>query len=207
MRVALTGGIASGKSFCLARFRELGAVTVDADALARQVVTPGSAALTAIVSRFGRAVLQADGSLDRAALGAVVFADADARRDLEAIVHPAVYARLQAWFETAEGAAPSSPPVAIAEIPLLYETGREGEFDAVVVAACDEPTQIARLQARDGVSADEARRRLAAQWPIEDKRRRAGHVIDTSGSEEDTRQAVDRVWRALLDARDGPSGR
>jgi len=207
MRVALTGGIASGKSLCLARFRELGAVTIDADTLAREVVEPGSPALDAIVSRFGRAILQPDGSLDRAALGAIVFADADARRDLEAIVHPAVYARVRAWFDTVEHADPADRPVAIAEIPLLYETGREDEFDAVVVAACDEATQVARLTARDGVSIDEARRRLAAQWPIDAKRHRADHVIDTSGSEEDTRQAVDRVWRALRDGREGPSGR
>src|SRR5215471_9486265 len=115
-RVALTGGIATGKSYCLARFAELGAATIDADLLAREAVAPGSAGLKAVADRFGAGVLAADGSLDRAALGRIVFADPKARAALEAIVHPEVYRRIQEWYANL----PSGTPVAIADIPLVF---------------------------------------------------------------------------------------
>jgi dephospho-CoA kinase len=199
LRVALTGGIATGKSVCLRRFAELGAPVIDADALARDAVATGTPALAKVVERFGPSVLRTDGSLDRAALGQVVFADAGARADLERIVHPIVYDAIARWFDDrqADTAAGRVSHVAVADIPLLYETGHEPRFDRVVVAACRADQQVDRLVARDGLTEDEARQRLAAQWPIERKRAMADLVIDTSGSLADTRNNVDCVWALL----------
>lgn len=197
LRVALTGGIATGKSYCLARFAEAGAPTIDADILARQAVAPGTAGFDAVRSRFGAAVVTADGTLDREALGRVVFSDQDSRRVLEAIVHPAVWAAIGRWFDTV--ARGGQHRVAIADIPLLYETGHEGDFDAVVVASCTPDQQIARLIARAKLSREDAARRIAAQLPVADKARRAGYVIDTSGSLEETDAQVRQVWTQLRD--------
>jgi dephospho-CoA kinase len=197
-RVALTGGIATGKSYCLGRFAEAGAATIDADALARQAVAPGTAGFRAVVARFGAAIVLPDGSLDRASLGSLVFADLNARRSLESIVHPAVYGAIERWFETTAKTARAA--VAMADIPLLFETGHEREFDDVIVTACPAAMQLARLLARDGLAEDEARRRLASQWPIDEKRARADYVIDTSGSFADTDDQVRVVWGKLTGA-------
>jgi dephospho-CoA kinase len=193
--VALTGGIATGKSYVRARLAQRGVPTIDADVVARQVVEPGTPALAAIVARFGRGVLDAAGALDRAALGSIVFSDAAARRDLEAIVHPAVYRAIGDWLDRLERSAEAM--LAVADIPLLFETGREGDFEVVVVAACDQETQLARLMTRDRISEPEARRRLAAQWPIAEKVRRADLLIDTGGTFEETDRHVGEVLEAL----------
>jgi dephospho-CoA kinase len=188
LRVALTGGIATGKSYCLARFAALGVPTIDADALARDAVAPGSSGLAAIAARFGAALLTADGSLDRPALGRIVFADAKARAALEAIVHPEVYRRIREWFANL----PAPTRVAIADIPLVFETGHNHDFDEVVVAACDSEEQVRRVMARDNLTDAEARARLAAQWPIEEKVKRANRVIWTDrGFAETDRQVAD----------------
>src|SRR3954464_11026328 len=168
-RIALTGGIATGKSHVRAAFEALGVPTIDADVLARQAVAPGTPGLAAVVRRFGADVLNVTGALDRRALASIVFADAAARRDLEAIIHPAVQRAIDEWFTTIDRGA---HPFALADIPLLYETGRQGAFDAVIVVACEPETQVRRLMARDAVSESQARQRLAAQLPIEDKIRR-----------------------------------
>jgi dephospho-CoA kinase len=194
IRVALTGGIATGKSHCAARFAAKGLPVVDADQLAREVVRPGTPGLAAIVKRFGGGVLRADGALDRARLGEIVFADEPGRRDLEAIVHPAVYTAIEGWLRRAEV---SGAPLAIADIPLLYETGRDRDFDRVIVVACAPATQAARQMARDGLTEQEARRRLAAQMPIEEKVRRADLVIRTDGTFEETDRQVDEVLNGL----------
>jgi dephospho-CoA kinase len=191
--VALTGGIATGKSYCLERFTRLGAITISADRLARDAVVPGSIGLAAVVERFGPSMLGDDGTLNRAALASIVFADADARRELESIVHPHVYRAIRDW---AAGDHPAGS-VLIADIPLLYETGREADFDKVVVAACRADQQLARLMARDGISDAEARRRLASQLPIDEKARRADYVIDTSGTFADTDRGIQFVWDRL----------
>ena len=196
LRVALTGGIATGKTYCLGRFSTLGLPVVDADQLARSAVEAGSPALFAIARRFGPGVVSKSGALDRPALAAIVFADERARRDLEGIVHPEVYRRITAWARELE--ATGRHPVAIADIPLLFETGHEHEFDRVVVVACAPETQLTRLRARDGMSEAEARRRLAAQWPIARKVERASYVIRTDGTFEDTDAQVDRIHNALL---------
>jgi dephospho-CoA kinase len=195
LRVALTGGIATGKSYCVRRLRSLGAPVLDADVLAREAVAPGTAGLQAVAARFGPGVIRPDGSLDRAALGRIVFADPDARRDLEAIIHPEVRRATGRWFD--DLAAAGAVAVAIADIPLLFEASREADFDRIVVVACRPEQQLQRLIARDRLSIDEARQRIAAQMPIDEKRARADDVIDTSGTEADTDRQVDDLWKRL----------
>jgi len=196
LRVALTGGIATGKSYCLQRFVELGAATIDADALARDAVAPGSPGLRAIAGRFGEGVLSPDGTLDRPALGRLVFADTKARAALEAIVHPEVYRRIRDWFPNV----PARTRVAIADIPLVFETGHHHDFDRVIVAACDPEEQVRRVMARDGLPEPDARARLAAQWPIAEKVARASHVIWTDRGFAETDRQVAHVYNALLTA-------
>ena len=205
LRVALTGGIATGKSHCLARFAQLGAPTIDADAIAHSLVEPGTPALSAIVARFGAAILLPDGHLDRAGLGRLVFADPAARRDLEHILHPAVYDAIETWFRTSEAfttpphprTGRSIPRAGIADIPLLFETGREKDFDRVVVTTCRPEQQMARLMTRGGLDQEEVRQRLAAQLPLAEKARRADLVIDTSGTRAETDRQVEAVWDAI----------
>ena len=195
LRVALTGGIGTGKSHVRARFEALGAPTIDSDVLARQAVAPGSAGLRDVVRRFGDRVLDAESSLDRRKLGAIVFSDAAARRDLEAIVHPFVRSETERWFADL---ARRGAPLGIADVPLLYEVGLDREFDVVVVAACDPATQLARVMTRDRVSEEAARQRIAAQLPIEEKVRRADYVVSTEGSVDETDRRVEEVYRALM---------
>ncbi len=195
LKVALTGGIATGKSYCVARFAASGIPVVDADRLARDVAGPGSPVLDAVVRRFGADVLTPAGELDRFRLAAIVFRDADARRDLESIVHPEVYRRIKAW--SAELEARARHGIAMADIPLLYETGHDGEFDRVIVVACAPEIQIRRLRDRDGLSEEDARRRLSAQWPIGEKAKRADYVIRTGGTFEETDRQIEQVVEAL----------
>ena len=145
--MALTGGIATGKSHVRARFESLGIPTVDADILARDAVAPGSAGLAAVVHRFGTEVCDADGTLNRRKVGAIVFRDPQARRDLEQIVHPYVREMTERWFASLD---PQRVPFAVADIPLLFEGRREADFEAVIVTACEPATQLNRLMARDG---------------------------------------------------------
>ena len=194
-RVALTGGIATGKSHVRAQFEALGVPTIDADQLARDAVAPGTAGLAAVVQRFGRGILEASGALDRRKLASLVFSDDAARRDLEAIIHPEVRRLVDEWFASLD---PRAHAVAIADIPLLYEVGREKDFDVVIVIACDPETQVRRVVARDHVTEAEARQRLAAQMPIEEKVRRADFVIRSDGSIEETNQQVRGAFKALV---------
>ena len=193
LQAALTGGIATGKSYCLARFEELGVPTVDADRLARLAVAPGSPGLAAVAERFGPSILRGDGTLDRAALASVIFADRGARADLEAIIHPDVYRRIREWFARL----PPSTPAAIADIPLLFETGHQHDFDRVIVCACSPREQLRRLMERDRLSESDAKARLDAQWPIEEKVRRADFVVRTDGSFSETDAQVRAVFDAL----------
>lgn len=195
-RVALTGGIATGKSHVLAVFTALGVPTIDADILAREAVAPGTTGFEAVKARFGPSILDPTGALDRRKLGDIVFADAQARRDLEAIIHPAVVAAIDRWFTGLEGAAAG---FAIADIPLLFETGREHQYDIIVVTACELQTQIRRLIARDRVTDTEARQRISAQLPIEEKARRADYVIRTDGMVAETNAQVHAVYQRLSD--------
>ena len=193
VRVALTGGIATGKSFCVGRFAALGAAVIDADRLAREAVAPGSPGLAAVAERFGAAVLMADGALDRGALGRLVFADAAARADLEAIIHPRVYRAIRDWAANL----PRGTRIAMADIPLLFETGHVHDFDKVVVCACSAAEQLRRLMARDRLPEQDARARLAAQWPIDEKVARADYVVRTDGSFAETDAQIKAVFDAL----------
>lgn len=194
LRVALTGGIGTGKSYCLQRLAVLGAATIDADVLAREAVAPGSAGLAAVAERFGAAMLLPDGTVDRPALGRLVFADPRARAALEAIIHPEVRRRVRDWLANLGG----DVAVAVADIPLLYETGQNHDFDRVLVAACSPDEQLRRVMARDGLSAADARARLAAQWPIAEKVRRAGDVVWTDRTFADTDRQLRMIYQRLI---------
>src|SRR5205814_4231597 len=194
LKVALTGGIATGKSHVLDEFRKRGVPCLDADVLAHGVEAPGTEATQAIAARFGD-VLAADGAVDRRKLAPIVFADPAARRDLEAIVHPAVYRAIAAGLRGFQLL--GSPPLAVVDIPLLYETGHEKDFDRVIVTVCSPDVQIARLVGR-GMAEAEARQRLAAQWPTDAKAKRADFVIKTDGSFEETNRQVEDVYRVLI---------
>ena len=189
--IGLTGGIATGKTTVARLLGAHGATVVDADVLAREVVEPGQPALAEIVAEFGPDVVGADGRIDRAALGALVFAEPERRRRLEAITHP----RIQALMgERILAALAADAPLVVADVPLLFENGRAELFEGVMVVWCDAATELARLMARDGLSREDAKRRLAAQMPVDEKRRRATWVIDNSGSEVATAEQVDSWW-------------
>lgn len=194
IRVALTGGIGTGKSYVRRRLESLGVPTIDADQLAREALAPATPGLAAVVTRFGPGVLDGHGRLDRRALAAVVFSDAGARHDLEALVHPAVRRAIDSWFDTLN---PATTPYAVADIPLLYETGRDRDFPTVVVVACAPAVQLTRVVERDGMTVDDARRRIAAQLPIEEKAARADRVVRTDGTFGDTDAQVDRLHQQL----------
>ena len=193
LRVVLTGGIATGKSYCLARFAALRVPVIDADALAREAVAPGTAGLKAVAARFGPGVLKPDGSLDRPALGRIVFADPRARAALEAIVHPEVYRRIQEWFANLRVAS----RFAVADIPLVLETGHNHDFDRVIVAACSPEEQVRRVMARDHLDESQALARIAAQWPITDKVDRADRVIWTDRGFAETDRQVRDMYQLL----------
>jgi dephospho-CoA kinase len=192
MRVGLTGGVASGKSSVAAVLAELGAVLIDADKLAREVVAPGTDGLRRVVDEFGPGMLTADGSLDRPALGAVVFGDEPARRRLEAIIHPLVRARAHEL----EAAAPDGA-VEVHDIPLLVETGQADRFDVVLVVDVPVPTQIARMVEQRGLAPEEAAARVAAQATREQRLAAATYVIDNTGTLEDLRERVTEVFEKL----------
>ncbi|PPG54835.1 dephospho-CoA kinase [Rathayibacter sp. AY1E9] len=193
--VALTGGIASGKSTVARRLAEHGAVVVDADVLAREVVEPGEPALAAIAERFGPSVIRADGALDRPALGAIVFSDAAARADLNAITHPAVTLRSQRLFAEAAEADPDA--VVVYDVPLLAEGRGAGEFDEVVVVHAPQHLRIERLVALRALTEEEARARVSSQASDEERLALADVVIDSSGTLEETLARTDALWERL----------
>lgn len=192
--VGLTGNIASGKSTVAKLFAARGAAVVDADQLAREVCARGSVALEAITDRFGAKVLSRDGELDRRELGRIIFADAGARAELEAIMHPAI--RTLSTKRFGELAA-AGARVIVYEAALLIEAGREGDVDRLVVVTADDTVRLHRVIARDGLAEGAARARLAAQMPQAEKARRADVVIDNSGDLAALTQRVDGVWREL----------
>lgn len=192
LRVGLTGGIATGKSSVSTLLRELGAVVIDADALAREVVARGTPGLERVVAAFGSGLLTTAGDLDRPAMGALVFADAEARRRLEAIVHPLVFERI---VELETGAPDGA--IVVHDIPLLAESGRAETFDAVVVVHAPEEVQVERMLRDRGWTEEEARSRIAAQASAEDRLGIATYVIDNTGTREDLRDRVTEVFGEL----------
>jgi dephospho-CoA kinase len=193
--VGLTGGIATGKSTVSEMLRRLGCVIIDADVLAREVVAPGEPALAEIVREFGPAVLQPDGTLDRKALGAIVFGDADRRRRLEAIAHPAIRARFAARLAALE--AEGFDGIVVFDAAVIVESGGHRMLDRLIVVVTDEATELGRLVARDGIDLAEARRKIASQMPLTEKAKLADHVIDNSGDRAATEAQVRRVHAAL----------
>lgn len=199
--VALTGGIASGKSTIARRLAELGAVVVDADAVVRELQQPGEAVLAEIVAAFGDRLLLPDGSLDRAALGGLVFHDDDARRRLNAIVHPAVAAESSRRFRAAFAADPAA--VVVYDVPLLVEARGDDEWDLVVVASAPDETRIRRLVALRGMREADARARVSSQASDERRRAIADVVIETDGALASTVAQVDALWDRLASGRVG----
>jgi dephospho-CoA kinase len=188
LRIGLTGGIGSGKSTVSALLTARGAVVIDADRIAREVVEPGTPGLAAVVEAFGGGVVGPDGALDRPALAAIVFADPAARRRLDGIVHPLVRARA---VELAAAAPPDA--VVVNDVPLLVETGQAGSYDLVLVVEADPEVRVRRLVDR-GLTEDDARARIAAQATDEQRRAVADVVLDNSGSREELAAQVDRFW-------------
>jgi dephospho-CoA kinase len=193
--IGLTGGIAAGKTVVADRLAELGAVRIDADRLAREVVEPGTPALAEIAQRFGAGVIRDDGSLDRPALGAVIFQDPDARRDLEAITHPAVRALSARRMAEAGEADPDA--IVVYDIPLLVESGRVDEFDRIVVVHAPREERIRRLIELRGMPRAEAERRIASQASDEDRLAVADDVVDSGVSLASTLEQTDRLWANL----------
>jgi dephospho-CoA kinase len=198
--IALTGGIASGKSTVAARLAEHGAVVVDADRLAREVVEPGEPALAAIVDRFGASVIQDDGNLDRAALGSIVFADERARRDLNAITHPAVWRRALQLFADAEHRDPNA--VVVYDVPLLVEAAddRPMRFDLIVVVHAPKDVRVRRLVEIRGIAPQDAVARVNAQASDDERLSVADVVIDATGSMQHTIDQADALWERLVDS-------
>lgn len=192
IRVGLTGGIASGKSLVSTYFTELGAVLIDYDELARRVVEPGSKALGAIVREFGSQVLNADGSLNRAKLGELVFSDQCALKKLNAITHPAI----RKAAKKIDRSVPASS-VVIHEVPLLIETDEPEEFDAIIVVDVPEAIQLSRLQSRTGFTREQALARIGCQATRNERLSHADFVIDNSGTPEETKRQVMAIWQEL----------
>jgi dephospho-CoA kinase len=194
--VGLTGGIATGKSTVSSMLRGLGAEIIDADLVARQVVEPGQPAWREIVEEFGRDVVSPDGTLDRKKLGAIVFANPERRKRLEAITHPAIRARVKARVD--ELAERGFTGIVFYDAAILIEALGHQDMDRIVVVTTDEATQVARLRGRDGTDDAEGRRKIASQMPLAEKAKLADYVVDNSGAREATAEQVRRVFAALM---------
>jgi dephospho-CoA kinase len=200
LKIGLTGSIAVGKSFVLGVLRELGARTIDADQIARECVEPGTRGLDAVVSEFGEAVLNAEGSLDRAKLGAIIFSDEARREKLNSILHPFIIARQDEILRQWQRETPEA--IAVIDAALMIESGGYKRFDKLIVVHCQPEIQIARLIKRNHLSREEAEQRVAAQMSQEEKMKYADYLIDTSGDFAQTRTQVEAVWETLV----GPVG-
>ncbi len=195
MLIGLTGGIACGKTTVARLLAERGAIVIDADQISRDVVAPGTDGLAAVRTAFGDAVLDTDGALDRAALGRAVFGDPAARARLEGILHPRIAAES---VQRISAALAQDPPLVVYDAALLVETGRADAFRPLVVVTAPAAVQRARLIERDGLDADAADARLAAQMPIDEKARYADHLIDNGGTREALSAQVDALWARLV---------
>lgn len=195
LKVGLTGSIAVGKSFVLSSLGDLGARTIDADAVAREVVEPGTVGLNSVVEVFGSEVLRPDGSLDRPKLGSIVFADEAKRQKLNLILHPLILARQDEIMRHLANESPNA--IVVVDAALMIESGGYKRFDKLIVVHCDSEVQLERLMKRDGISRAEAERRIKTQMPQEKKKRHADYLIDTSSGFESTRQQTIAVWQQL----------
>lgn len=198
LKAGLTGGIATGKSFILSVLRELGCEVTDADRVAHEVMEPGRPAFDEIVAHFGPGVIGADGRLDRARIGEIVFADPAERERLNAIVHPRVYEAQSLWFAEVEKRNPDA--IAVVDAALMIETGSFRRFDKLIVAWCRPELQLQRLMERNSLTEEQARARIDAQMPASEKLKYADYAIDTSNGFEDTRRQVEAVYAELRSA-------
>ncbi len=195
LKIGLTGSIAVGKSYVCEIFRELGAFVLDADSTAREVVTPGTKGLTAIVENFGAEVLQPNGELDRVKLGAIVFADERKRQLLNAVVHPLVIEKQDEWLRTRGRETPEA--ICIVDAALMIESGGYNRFDKIIVVWCEAAIQLQRLMMRNNLSAEEAVKRIEAQMPQAEKKRYADFLIDTSEGFEAARKQTEEIFGRL----------
>lgn len=193
MNIGLTGGIAAGKSTVSEMLVKRGAVLIDADVIAREIMEPGHPVLQSVVDRFGRGVLREDGALDRKKLGAIVFSNPAERKALEAITHPAIRSQMRDTMNQLEAENPNR--LVIADIPLLYESGLESLYGEIMVVYVPREVQLERLVQRDGLALSEAEARLNAQMDIELKKQKADIVIDNSKDLDDTERQIDDFWR------------
>ena len=191
LKVALTGGIATGKSYVLARLKDRGIATIDADEIVHEALGPNTPTTRAIATQFGSVLLKPDGSIHRTLLGVKVFRDPETRQQLVAIIHPVVWETIWKWYATLDRS------LGVASIPLLYETHHERDFDFVVVTHCPPEVQLQRILERDRISEEEALQRIAAQMPGEEKTGRANFVILTGGTKLTTDRQVDELLAAL----------
>jgi dephospho-CoA kinase len=195
LKVGLTGSIAVGKSHVLSIFRELGCHTIDADQIAREVVTPDSEGLKLVVENFGNEVLQPDGSLDRQKLGAIVFADEAKRRQLSSLLHPLIIAAQDEQIRQIEQSDPKG--IVIIDAALMIESGGYQRMEKLIVVYCEPGIQLQRLMHRDGLSRDAAESRIAAQMPQNEKKTFADFLINTCGDHSQTRAQVENVYGEL----------
>ncbi|MDR0266878.1 dephospho-CoA kinase [Paenibacillus sp.] len=192
MNIGLTGGIATGKSTVSALLVGKGALLVDADLIAREVMLPGHPVLAAVIAHFGQSVLLADGTLDRKKLGDMVFRNPSERKALNDITHPAIRKEIREQMESLERKHPTR--LVVVDIPLLFESGLESMFERVMVVYTPRATQQERLMQRNGLTGDEALTRIQSQMDIEEKKRKADIVIDNSGHAEETKRQIDEFW-------------
>jgi len=195
LKIGLTGGIATGKSYVLSVLSELGCEVIDADAVAHRAIEQGRPAYFDIIDHFGRDILNEDGSINRAALGAIVFTNKSARERLNEIVHPRVYEAQAEWFEDVARRDPDA--IAVVDAALMIETGSYRRFDKVIIVHCNPELQLRRLIERNGFTREQAQARISAQAPFEEKLKYADYSIDTSNGFEDTRRQVEKVYEQL----------
>lgn len=195
LKVGLTGGLASGKSFVARIFRECGARVIEADKIGHAVLLPDGAAYRKVVAEFGDGILQPDGHIDRKALGAIVFGAPDRLERLNALVHPHVFRRQEEFFEAAAAEDPAA--VTVVEAAILIETGGRERYDRIVLAYCPPEVQVERFIAREGGTEEQARARMARQMPLDEKIPYADYLIDTSGSKADTASRARSVYAKL----------
>ena len=196
LRVGLTGGLASGKSFVGRALADLGCLLIQADELGHQVLEPGGEAYNGVIREFGPGIVKADGTIDRPKLGVLVFQDPQRLAALNALVHPPVWARERRLLE--EYAAVHPHGIAVVEAAILVETGSYRNYSKLIVAVCSEEQQIERAVSRDGMTREQVLDRLSRQMPLAEKIKYADYVIDTSGAKEDTLAQTRAVYQALL---------
>jgi dephospho-CoA kinase len=204
LKIGLTGGIATGKSYVLSVLSELGCEVIDADTMAHRVIEPGRPAYLEIINQFGHEMLNEDGSINRAALGAIVFTNKNARERLNAIVHPRVYEAQAEWFEQIARRDPGA--ITVVDAALMIETGSFRRFDKVIVVYCDAELQLRRLIERNGFTLEQAQARISSQMPSEEKLKYADYLIDTSNGFEDTRRQVEKIYGELRALQTATSG-